>query len=588
VSVLTGEMYFIHTDARVGSLAFTRTYNTARLIGGRYGVFGAGWNSSFESRLTVYTGVIEHRGQDGFATYYDDRDGDGTFEQSQPFGTETSLVNTGVGYLLTKRRGGQEVYSTTGGLLSETDAAGGTTTYARDGSGRLTSVSREGRALTLTYIGTATKPATLQGPAGDTLATFSYDAATGRLVAVDYPDSAGYRYLYDSTGRIIFVDNADGRPSEAHEYDPQGRAITTEVGDGRDKQVLSYTSSTNTTITDALGRQTVYEFQMVMAVNRITKITGPCDGPCGAGAETQEWTYDSTTGQMTSRKDQDGKTWSYTYDPTTLDLLAETDPLNQTTTYTYDAQGRMLTRTGPDGSVTTYVQSDPGPTSITQKVTASPLTTRTTTIQYFATADAKKGKVETITDARGKVTTMAYSTATGDLVSVIDPLGHGATFGYDEAPSPAGRGSRTSVTDALGHLTRTVYDGRGRVKKVINHDDTFTEFGYDSAGRRTTVTDPMGRVTRYIYDRYGRLTTVVDPANQSTQYAYDLMGNLLTLIDAKGQTTVFEYDSHNRVKRRSTRAGPTRRSRTIRGGGSRRWSTGRASPRHTPTTTLGG
>jgi YD repeat-containing protein len=87
------------------------------------------------------------------------------------------------------------------------------------------------------------------------------------------------------------------------------------------------------------------------------------------------------------------------------------------------------------------------------------------------------------------------------------------------------------------------------VKKVINHDNTFTEFGYDPAGRRSTVTDPMGRVTRYVYDRWGRLDTVVDPMNQSTRYSYDLMGNLLTLTDARLQTTTFEYDAHNRVQK---------------------------------------
>ncbi|HSN44664.1 MAG TPA: hypothetical protein VLR88_11510, partial [Propionibacteriaceae bacterium] len=144
---------------------------------------------------------------------------------------------------------------------------------------------------------------------------------------------------------------------------------------------------------------------------------------------------------------------------------------------------------------------------------------------------------------------MAYDATTGDPVSVTDPLAHSTIFGYDEAPSPPGRGLRTSVTDALGHVTRTVYEGRGRVKKVINHDNTFTEFGYDAAGRRSTVTDPLQRVTRYLYDRYGRLETVVDPMNQATRYSYDLMGNLLTLTDAKTQTPAFEYDLHDRVKK---------------------------------------
>ena len=151
----------------------------------------------------------------------------------------------------------------------------------------------------------------------------------------------------------------------------------------------------------------------------------------------------------------------------------------------------------PDGSLTTYAQSAPGPTSIVQKITDSPLTTRTTAIQYFTTSDARKGKAETITDPRGKVTTMAYNATTGDLTSVTDPLGYATTFGYDESPSPAGRGLRTSVTDALGHVTRTVYEGRGRVKKVINHDDTFTEFATtrQAGDRRLPIRSAVRRGT---------------------------------------------------------------------------------------------
>lgn len=556
VSVTTGEMYFTHYDATVGTLGFTRSYSTARLAHAtRYSAFGRGWNSSFDKRLVIMSAtVIEHRDQSGNPTYFQDENADGTFEQNVPFGKDAWIQSLGAaGYNVVFRQGGLESYTTAGVLVSEEDASGVVTTYTRDGSGRLTTITRQGRSLGLTYTSTDPRPTTLESPAAPpgekTLATFVYEpGATGRLIAVNYPDNAaGYRYVYDSAHRITFVDHADGRPSEAHEYDAQGRATTSEIGDGHEKFTFAYTSSTQTTVTDALGRQTIYDFIMVNHVKEVTKITGTCSS-CGGAGDSQEWTY-NPNGTIATRKDAVGNTWAYTYDPVTLDVLTETDALGQVTTYTYDGQGRMLTRTGPDGAVTTYAQSAPGPTSITQLVTASPLVARTTAVQYFNTADARKGKVETITDPRGKVTTMAYDTTTGDLTSVTDPLGHATTFAYDETPSPAGRGLRTSVTDALGHVTKTVYDVRGRVKKVINHDNTFTEFGYDPAGRRSTVTDPMGRVTRYVYDRYGRLEAVVDPMNQATRYSYDLMGNLLALTDAKQQTTSFEYDSHNRVKK---------------------------------------
>jgi RHS repeat-associated protein len=172
----------------------------------------------------------------------------------------------------------------------------------------------------------------------------------------------------------------------------------------------------------------------------------------------------------------------------------------------------------------------------TEKITASQ--DRTTTMTYNG-----QGKVQTITDARGKVTTLGYQATTADLLSVTDPLSHATSFGYDTL------GRRTTVTDALNHTTTTAYDGRGRVSRITNHDGTYSDFKYDFGGRRTKVIDPLGRTTSYTYDPYGRLEAVIDSMGGATRYGYDLMSNLTTLTDAEGRTTTFEYDTANRVRK---------------------------------------
>src|SRR5262249_38576896 len=54
VSLTTGAMSFTHTDAVVGELAFSRTFNSLRVSDAtRHGVFGPGWNASFEARLVA-------------------------------------------------------------------------------------------------------------------------------------------------------------------------------------------------------------------------------------------------------------------------------------------------------------------------------------------------------------------------------------------------------------------------------------------------------------------------------------------------------------------------------------------------------
>jgi RHS repeat-associated protein len=416
-------------------------------------------------------------------------------------------------------------------MLSSTDTAGVVTNYTRDSQGRVTEITRRGRSLGFAYEGTSAKPSQLLGPDGAVLATYAYDG-NGRLETVSYPDGTGYRYGYDGSSRIVWVQNAVGEPVESHEYDSQGRAITSEIGDGQDKLTFAYVGNL-TTVTDARGNASVYEWTEVRKSYRVTKVTGPCSSCGGGGGDTQEWAYDGD-GNLTSYKDGAGKTWTYTYSPEG-DLLTSTDPLDRVTTYTYDNQGRVLTVSRPGGGETTTTWVAAGPATITEKVTATE--DRTTAMEY-----GPHGRPTAITDPRNKTTILGYDPTTHDLLTVTDPLGHGTSFAYDE------RGRRTSVTDALNHTTTTQYDERGRVVRITSHDGTFTTFGYDKAGRRTTVTDPMGRTTTYGYDAYGRLKAVLDPANGATQYGYDVMGNLTSLTDANGNATAFAYDTHNRVQ----------------------------------------
>jgi RHS repeat-associated protein len=534
VSLTTGTMFFMHTDAMVGELTVSRTFNSGRLSpAARYGSFGPGWNSSFDLRLNFpSTNTIEVRASDGFARYYFDDNADGVYQAVLPYSTESWLETIAGGYRRRFRAGGQEDYDSSGRIVSVTEASGVVTSYSRDGQGRLSSVSRFGRSIAIAYADASSRPWQLLDGSGGLLAIYEYGSGS-LLESVTYPDGSGYRYTYDASNRVLSVTDLEGKWIESHTYDGSGRALTSEIGEGVER--LSFTYGTNqTTVTDALGNATVYDFANIRGTRRVTKVTGPCPS-CGGGGggDVQQWAYDEF-GNIVSYTNGLNKVWSYTYN-SSGDLLTETDPLNQVTTYTYDSQGRVLTRTGPDGSVTTYTHGASGPLTITEKITATQ--DRTTTLTYNS-----QGKPATITDPRGKVTTLAYNSSR-DLTSVSDPLTHTTSFGYDTL------GRRITVTDAFNHTTTTTYDGRGQVTRITNSDTTHSDFAYDLGGRRKSVSDPLSRTTSYIYDPYGRLDSVVDALNRVTRYGYDLMSNLTSLTDAKGQTTSFEYDPYRRVKK---------------------------------------
>jgi RHS repeat-associated protein len=527
-------MFFSHTDAQVGDLSLTRTFDSSRLaLATRYGAFGPGWNSTFELRLNlVSTTTIEARLVDGGAQYYFDDNADGVYQAVLPYSIESWVETIAGGYRRRFRAGGQEDYDSSGRIVSVTEASGVVTSYSRDGQGRLSSVSRLGRSITIAYADASSRPWQLLDGSGGLLAIYEYGSGN-LLEAVTYPDGSGFRYTYDASNRVLSVMDLEGKWIEGHTYDGSGRALTSEIGEGVERLSFSYATD-QTTVTDGLGNATVYDYANIRGTRRVTKVTGPCPS-CGGGGggDVQQWGYDEF-GNITTYTNGLDKVWTYTYN-SSGDLLTETDPLNQVTTYTYDSQGRLLTRTGPDGSVTTYTHGAAGPLTITEKITTTQ--DRTTTLTYNS-----QGSPATITDPRGKVTTLAYNSS-GDLTSVSDPLTHTTSFGYDTV------GRRTTVTDALNNTTTTIYDGRGQVTRITNPDSTHSDFTYDLGGRRKSVSDPLSRTTSYIYDGYGRLDSVVDALNGVTRYGYDLVSNLTSLTDAKGQTTTFEYDPYRRVKK---------------------------------------
>jgi hypothetical protein len=123
VSITTGEMYFTHTDAVVGRIAITRSYNSARTTTGRHGAFGPGWNASFDQRLRVISTAgpnspqaLELRLTDGTPMYYVIASATATvYTQDVPHGKDSWIEETPTGYRRTLRRGGgAEEYDSNG------------------------------------------------------------------------------------------------------------------------------------------------------------------------------------------------------------------------------------------------------------------------------------------------------------------------------------------------------------------------------------------------------------------------------------------------------------------------------------------
>ncbi|HLO29543.1 MAG TPA: RHS repeat-associated core domain-containing protein [Anaerolineales bacterium] len=554
ISVVAGNMYLDQTDIVIPipgiDLEFVRSYNSQLAYRNIAGGFGPGWTYPYEQNLSFpSTGIIMLRRGDGVPAYFQDMDADLTYDASVPFTKESWIEKQADGtYIRHLRKGGYETYDNAGRLTSLVDAFGNTTTLGRDGSHRLTSIESPGsRSLTLTY-NASNRIATLSGPAG-LIATYSYDASK-RLEKVTYADDRGYTLSYDSNNQLLTVSDLSGKVLETHTYSGN-KAITSEISDGREKYTLSY-KPLQTTVTDALGNATTYDWTNIAGMKHVTKITGPC-ASCGSdGNQTQQWTYDDR-GRVLSYTDGNGNQTTYVYDANG-DLISETDADKNTTTYTIGSDGRRTSMTVKSvvnlaqDKVTLYEYDRGNLKTQTEQGLLGDGTQHIYTTSYaYDTA----GNLTSIDGPRTDVSdvmTFGYDSQTGDLTSLTQPQ-EGTTSYSNFTPL----GQPQTVTDPNGLVTTYKYDPQRRILSTAIGGDT-TIYTYTPSGKLSTITLPRGNKSSYVYDTFDWLVSIRDPLGNAIQFTYDLMGQPTKgeITDPNGSVQKwmdFEYDGLNRLQK---------------------------------------
>ncbi len=220
-------------------------------------------------------------------------------------------------------------------------------------------------------------------------------------------------------------------------------------------------------------------------------------------------------GTRGERVDPAGNSYTVYYDPWTR-ATSFTDELGRTSTAQYDGLNRVIERVSPGGIQTGFQYDFRG--SVTQlSQTPSQLLTPVVpaSLTVNATYDPGCGKIKTVTDAKGKLTTWTYN-ATTCQVSTVE---------------------QAAVFDAKNNLSN--------IKPT-------TQYFYTSAGLIDYLLDPTNIKVDYDYDGSGNRTgRHVDPAglNFTTTYGYDTRGNISSVTDGRSHTTAYTYDDSRRVYR---------------------------------------
>jgi large repetitive protein len=437
-------------------------------------------------------------------------------------------------YILTTKDGTQyEINASTGDLETVKDTNGNTLTYSDTEIKSSTGVSvtferdNQGRIISVT------------DPLGQKV-VYGYDAK-GDLVTVSDRDGNETKFEYNAVRGHYLDKIVDplGREAVKTEYDELGRLKKTANSSGNGVEFVYNPANSLETVKDALGNATTFEYDVrgnvvtqIDAVGKVTKSTYDDDNNLlsqtvisdrsGAAGFTTTYTYDGQQNKL-SETDALGNTTYYTYGEKGR-LLFVIDALGRTNANAYDGNGDLISTKDSDGNLNTFSYDSKG--------------------QLLSMTDMNNYKVNYTYDIYGKFT------------SNTDVLGHTINNNYDLNDHLLSQSQQITTASGIRTITdSSTYDKQGRQLTKTNTLGNITTYNYNSLGQKIAIIDALGRISRMVYDNDGKLIETILPDstpndltdNPRTKIQYDAMGRQITLTDTAGKVMQMVYDAVGRT-----------------------------------------
>ena len=437
--------------------------------------------------------------------------------------------------------------------------------------GRPTAVrAPDGNTFTYTYIGDWKLEKAIRPGAPPTTHTYHYENASfpGALTGKSINGVRYSTFAYDSQGRAIHSEHTG--PVEQYDFTytvtgarttPAAELPTLPLPQGGQPYCLSngectppfesiggagtpsvppeldyplaaaVTTGTMTVVETAPGFTPRRETTYVFVDGKLQSVSGAPSTWCGATFRSA--TYDSN-GYPDLVYDENGYATDYDYNATGQ-LLKRTEASGtayaRVTDYGWDTANNRLTGITIVGHSATTLTYQPFSHRL-GTVTVTNLT------GYGSTGQSRTDTYDYTYHTNGMLATMridgpraglgdAYSvgySASGDLTSVTNPLGH--TISYQ---NHTGLGYPELIIGANNERTVITHDERGRQKTVkTRHEgvDQTTTYTYNARGFVAKVSRPDGRVTDYTYGANNWLYAVLENESGGTQATISLGYNL--------------------------------------------------------------
>lgn len=319
-----------------------------------------------------------------------------------------------------------------------------------------------------------------------------------RLRRVDFPDGTFITNSYDKLDLVLAKDRM---------------GYTNAFGYNAVRQMTS--------TTDALGRQTLYDYCSCGALNSIRD-----------AANNYTWFFYDNAGRQTNAVYADGYSVTNRYD--LLGQLTNViDSAGSNVTNWFNNQGLLVISSNAFGRINlaTYDVLD----RMTNSVDANGVTITNTfdNLNRLLTRGYPDGGVEKY------AYTLNYAAVTG----YTNQLGTNVVnYAYDAM------GRKTNEVYPGITTNRYTYSGASDLLTLKDGKNQTTTWHYDEYGRTTNKVDATStEIYRFSYDPNNRLTNRWTAAKGNTVYRYDSVGNLTNVDYAVSPDLTMQYDSLNRL-----------------------------------------
>ena len=597
IDIQTGRKFLIINDLKTGRLSFVRHYNS---FSNRPGSMGEKWRHEFEKNLEIdsHTGiVIAVRGDGQTVRFNNAAESDVKSDGSQYL----RLRRDDQHWLLTNDDDSVERYNSRGQLVSITYRDGYEQHLIYEDNLLSEVMDSDNRFIDFRYNYTGLLVEVIS--TGGRRVGYRYNVAhaltrVAQLGGNDHPaDYPKVHYLYEDVrfphALTGLVDEAGSRFG-TWEYDAQMRAFY-EHQQGQAANYLEYQDGNITTLTDALGRSTIYHFN---DDGKPVLVEGQPTANC-IGANNQ-YEYDDN-GQLVAKTDWNGNRTEYKLNDRGLEtrrveaagtpdayevrtewhniyrLPVRIEKPGITTVLEYDSQGQLVKKTLQDTTtwwgekrIWQYTYNDlrqliavDGPQPGEQDTTRfeydtagnrisviNPLHQRTRVLVHNA-----DGQPALLQDQNGTLTRLDYS-ARGWLSAKSVQLDNGewATTRYDYTGIGAydGTGLVATITQPNGASVAYEYNAARQVTAIQNNLGERIEYDLDPMGNRIreqviSYTGELKRTQANVYDELSRLLQKIGADGARTEYSYDPNGNVTRITDALDHATRNAYDGLNRL-----------------------------------------